>query len=73
MARKLPFPVFDADNHMYETPDAFTMATDFGCLKMTWGTSCISPDGGREAQISAVQSADCGALDRTVILGADRR
>jgi predicted TIM-barrel fold metal-dependent hydrolase len=24
MARKLPFPVFDADNHMYETTDAFT-------------------------------------------------
>jgi predicted TIM-barrel fold metal-dependent hydrolase len=24
MARKLPFPVFDADNHMYETQDAFT-------------------------------------------------
>ena len=23
-ARKLGFPVFDADNHMYETPDAFT-------------------------------------------------
>ena len=24
MARKLDFPVFDADNHMYETTDAFT-------------------------------------------------
>jgi len=24
MARKLSFPVFDADNHMYETTDAFT-------------------------------------------------
>lgn len=24
MPRKLPFPVFDADNHMYETMDAFT-------------------------------------------------
>ncbi len=24
MARKLPFPVFDVDNHMYETTDAFT-------------------------------------------------
>ncbi len=24
MARHLPFPVFDADNHMYETTDAFT-------------------------------------------------
>lgn len=24
MARKLDFPVFDADNHMYETEDAFT-------------------------------------------------
>ena len=24
MARELPFPVFDADNHMYETTDAFT-------------------------------------------------
>jgi len=24
MARKLDFPVFDADNHMYETQDAFT-------------------------------------------------
>ncbi|HET6811578.1 MAG TPA: amidohydrolase family protein [Acidimicrobiales bacterium] len=24
MPRKLPFPVFDADNHMYETTDAFT-------------------------------------------------
>jgi predicted TIM-barrel fold metal-dependent hydrolase len=23
-SRKLDFPVFDADNHMYETPDAFT-------------------------------------------------
>ncbi len=24
MSRKLSFPVFDADNHMYETPEAFT-------------------------------------------------
>ena len=24
MPRKLPFPIFDADNHMYETTDAFT-------------------------------------------------
>jgi hypothetical protein len=24
MACHLPFPVFDADNHMYETTDAFT-------------------------------------------------
>ena len=24
MARKLDFPVFDADNHMYETVEAFT-------------------------------------------------
>ena len=24
MARKLDFPVFDADNHLYETQDAFT-------------------------------------------------
>jgi predicted TIM-barrel fold metal-dependent hydrolase len=24
MSRKLPYPVFDADNHMYETEDAFT-------------------------------------------------
>src|SRR6478735_7358757 len=24
MARALPFPVFDADNHLYETEDAFT-------------------------------------------------
>src|SRR5580704_13342010 len=24
MARVIDFPVFDADNHMYETPDAFT-------------------------------------------------
>ena len=24
MARKLDFPVFDADNHFYETTDAFT-------------------------------------------------
>src|SRR5277367_5432744 len=23
-SRKVDFPVFDADNHMYETPDAFT-------------------------------------------------
>ena len=23
-SRKLSFPVFDADNHMYETPEAFT-------------------------------------------------
>ena len=24
MTRKLEFPVFDADNHLYETQDAFT-------------------------------------------------
>jgi hypothetical protein len=24
LSRKLDFPVFDADNHMYETTDAFT-------------------------------------------------
>ena len=24
MSRKLPYPVFDADNHMYEATDAFT-------------------------------------------------
>jgi hypothetical protein len=23
-SRKLDFPVFDADNHMYERPEAFT-------------------------------------------------